>query len=193
MISTDELITSASSHYPALGDPSRQTPEEWRFKFDTSPQTKALRLRQKDAAQDHAEWRAFIADLQKALPGHRVRDESHVELDASYAALISVPNDAPYGRLLMVYASFIAPVYLLYELHELVTDSGQFETLTRLDQPSGEVQNAARYIERELPRRFGIERISPEVARIIVPDIAMDNLGPGEVTLADALFSEQRK
>ncbi|MCG8417045.1 MAG: hypothetical protein MJE77_03755 [Proteobacteria bacterium] len=93
----------------------------------------------------------------------------------------------------MVYASFIAPVYLLYELQEVATVDGQFESLTRFDEPSDDARSVVSYIDRELPRRFGIERIVPDVSRVIVPHIAMDNLGPGEVTLADALFCEQRR
>lgn len=193
MTATDDLIALASSYYPAIGDPDMHTPAAWRREFASAPETKALRRKQQHAATNHAKWRSFVVGLHKALPDHRVRDESRIELDASYAALITVPSDEPYNRLLVLYASFIAPVYLRYELQEVSTPDGKFERLTRFDEPSDEARAAVTYIDRELPRQFGIERIAPDISRIIVPHVAMDNLGPGEVTLADALFSEQRR
>ena len=85
MIATDDLIALASSYYPAIGDPDLQTPEEWRHKFVCAPETKALRRKQQHAAENHTKWRSFVVDMHKALPDHRVRDESRLELDASYA------------------------------------------------------------------------------------------------------------
>ena len=193
MTVTADLIALASSYYPSMGDPGQHTLEEWRRKFASSAETRALRRKQQQAVQNHPAWRAFLVELDRTLPDHRIRDESRMELDASYAALISVPGDEPYNRILAIYASFVAPVYLLYELQEVVLPNGQFESPSRLDEPSPQARPAAAHIERELSRRFGVERIDPEVSRAIVPHIAMSNLGPGEVTLADALFCEQRR
>ncbi|MDH5640335.1 MAG: hypothetical protein OEY28_03500 [Nitrospira sp.] len=180
-------------HYPRLGDSRDFSPGDWEEMRRNAPETAALQSVQRAAIDKIPEWRQFLSSLKSSLPLCTIRDETLLEFDACYGVLVGLPNaeGALIDKIVLAYASLLAPVYLLYELHQQHTAEGA-ETLARLDEPSDEARPVFEIIERELAARFGLERLDPAIAATPVPDICMDNLGLGEVTLADALFTEHR-
>jgi hypothetical protein len=49
----------------------------------------------------------------------------------------------------------------------------------------------AAWLAREIEATFGVERMPPEIGKVLVPEVSMRGRLPGEATLYDCLFSDQ--
>jgi hypothetical protein len=66
----------------------------------------------------------------------------------------------------------------------------QFRHLITSFEPSPDEAPFVAWIAREIEATFGAERMSPEVAAVVVPDVATSSRQLGEATIYDCLFTD---
>lgn len=188
-LSTDELFELVYKYHPKLGNPSKYLPLEWDECYSTAPETQARRAIEGEALRDDERWIALVGALQKQFPRHWIADTTHSHRRACYAVTIAYQHSPEHDidKVLVVCASFLAPLYFLYESHRR-----EGEDATIIYEPTLETASIVDGIQREMASRLDYQRIDPKIAAMQAPDICVGNLLPGEVTLADALFTDYR-
>ncbi|MFT3776043.1 MAG: hypothetical protein QM820_62660 [Minicystis sp.] len=150
--------------------------------YDDTPE----RRRQVEAARvgaaEYPTWKAMIRRLRAR---YEVNDLSlHIlsgSVDPAYTAKLVVPGKEAEAldldRRLGVFMRFGFRVSLL----------GPYYLIHRTDDPDEEP--CARDVAREIEATYrGYEPVPPELGNVVVPDVALDTVGPGEVTVYDCLL-----
>lgn len=132
---------------------------------------------------------ALLGALREALPGYDIEDCTiPLPRELSFVGAIYPENQrGPLDRELVVHASMLVPLYMLYERH--VQRAG--ESPRYRYEPSSELDPVALAIEREMVERHGYQRMDPALARIPILGIAVGNTLYGRATIADALFGDR--
>jgi hypothetical protein len=153
--------------------------------YESWPEVRARRRAQEHAQREPGAWTALLAAARSAWPAAQVMDWSRLELDTARHLRLQIESTRP-RRHLVAWASILAPVALVYEAEAAPGKSARI--LTRADAAHPEE------LERleALVRQHGWVPMAPEIATIPLPELAVGNLLPGRVTLADALFSDHR-
>ncbi len=202
MAPSDNTLTQLSyRYYPRLGDALYRLPaQEYDELYQATLEFQALFAAQQEAIQDRTRWRAFLTALEDALPENPLMDSTRGYSDVCYTARIDISTHetATEGTLrkeLVVSMSFLAPLYLLYESHSYergTRDEPEYELAQLLRELSSESTDIVHVLEQKIAGTFGCERLDPRVGATIIPDIQVGNLEPGQASLMDALFTDNR-
>lgn len=186
-----QLIEIAYRYHPRLGDPAEVPPGGLDERWEAAPESRALRARQREANEAHDEWRACLAHIQGQLPGCVVHDHTRLEYEACYSGgmFLRESKGRSVEKTVLVYASVLAPVYLLYELHHRRPE-GKFQVVDRRDEPTTDIAPIFAVALSALRARWpALQRMSLAMAAHPVPDLYLTH---GAANLGDALFSPHR-
>lgn len=197
-LSTDDLIQLAYRYYPRLGDALYRLPAQAYDRLDQStPEYRARLAIQQRAIQDRTRWRALLDALEGALPRNPLMDSTRGYPDVCYTARIAIGTSTDAGRTREVVAtlSFLAPLYLVYESHWYergTPDEPEYDPAHILLELAPESTEIVHVLEQKIAETFGYERLDPRAGATIVPGIQVGNLEPGQASLMDALFTDNR-
>lgn len=182
------LLERVHRFYPRF-KPLEESIEAFHERADKAPETRArwAAIRQGQTR----DWLALLSVLEKKLPRYRLWNALPGP-PTSFNVCISPENPAETTRIsktLVFSVSHLAPLYFVYESHmRRYTD----EPMLILDEPTDAFPGVLEIVDRAIRERFGARRIDPALARLPVQDIQAASLGLGEVTVADALFDDDR-
>jgi hypothetical protein len=181
-----ELIARASHYWPA--------DFEWHARGERPPEIDRLfDLYKQEWPKRGAQWLALVEDLRQQLPGYSIYN-STVPSDPSFRFTLRPPKDQLRPRLEQMVVgclSLIAPVYSVYGLeHEYRSRKwlGISDDRLFLDELPPELREPASVVARRVEARFGVERLTPDVAATPVP-LYVDLKFPPHATLFHALMS----
>jgi hypothetical protein len=139
--------------------------------YDDTPEQRRLVKAVRRAVMEYPEWKALARRLGDRYP--LVNRSLHLlggTLDAAYSAYVYVPGDRKLG----FHVCFLGPYYGVH----------------RTGHPSEEP--TASDIVREIEATYvGYEPIPPELGDVVVPDVALDRVDFGNVTVYDCLLSTE--
>ena len=166
--------------------------EEYYARYDASSETRALQDFLRDTPRlDWQQWYGFLDGVSEALPERFALVDRTSWIKPCFSAVIEWPGDDPAEeRILVIYASRLEPLYYVYDSTSRRIDGEYQSPRIRYRLPLDAAPLQA-ILEREFGR-LGYERLSPEHGKLPVPDVSVGNLEPGQVTLADVLFSDHR-
>lgn len=183
-LSLAELLASARPYW--LADDGYQSRHAW------SPEDERRSANWKQQWRTRgAEWKALLADVQRELPRHRVREATHLD-DAGFRCAIHLPSRRerfPREQLVVGCLSMIAPVYMVYGLQYDDRREPLGHRLFFGSLPPVLLRPAAT-LARRMEARFGVTGLPPELAATPVP-LYVDNREPPHTTLFHALFSSE--
>lgn len=157
----------------------------------TNPETKALEDLVESEITDNSQWHAFLREIEAKFPDDWVADGRPPGVGIpSYQLVVAyeLPNSSRIHHLVFR-LSFLAPFYDFYESER----DTKTRDVVRYLRPTSASRARARAIGALITRRFGLVELDPEIGKTPVLGIAMGNLFPGKVTLADALFESSRR
>jgi hypothetical protein len=141
--------------------------------------------------KEHNQWIAFRNRLKADLPGWRVSDWIAPTWTACFRCLISPDQPRPRDGVEFIVvgcASVLAPYYFAYRSERRYTN-GESSSPTHSFDLSGEASVAAKKFAQHMEHTYRFSPFPKEWEELIVPDIAMDYLPVGQVTLRDAVFT----
>lgn len=190
-MNTSDLIAIAYRYYPCLGNPGDFSPPAWEAAWNAAPETCALRIRQESAVRQLDEWRVCLLALQQELPECIVQDRTYLAFDTCHTAsvFISETSNMPLEKTVIVYASIIAPVYLMYEIH-YARQENEYKVVARLQEPTPAACSVFEAVRGQIEMRYKFEPMSLESAEIPLEGMY---LPLGAATLGDALFTTNRR
>ncbi len=185
----DDFLRAARTFYApgALeGAAYREAPETMRYQ---EAWTAAL--------AKHNDWQALVSKIQSELPESTVGDTTAPGAMAArrccvYMTLLGKIQPAKPYSIIVGLASVLVPYYHIYQV---VVDiqGGVSVRGSPLARPREGAEGAtAELISRHLERELGLEEFPPEYEPICIQDIVVRNLPPGQATLLDALFDDDR-
>lgn len=187
--SAAELIDVVHHYFPVGYWPEDvQTTIEYQRRLDAHNRAKS----------DYPVWRLVLRRLRDSFPNVEVRNESlrfeaseAVPIDRCFAGTVELPprSNREQNHRLGFRLSFVVPYYFLYSTHQL-TDVEGLDFRIEFSFTEDEIPFATA-IEREMAEAFPQhEKMSTDVGKIIVPNIATSLRLPDEATLFDCLFSD---
>lgn len=157
--------------------------------YHTRPEAVALMAARTQALADTAWWIGFCGDVGSAYPGHMVEDKSLLHLDRCWR--LRVPLYAGvYEHAVVCCVSFVAPLWLPYV--SLPPSDGLPPHLAWKFELSPEEETVAGELNELLHGSRAARRVTPDEARLVVPDVAVDSIDLGQATVADCLFTSDR-
>ncbi len=195
-LSRERLIEIAYQFHPQVAPTSDQTPQEFTFLFDSSPERIAMRNAQYLAWSRIETWRALVAAVRKqAPPGYQIGDKTLPGHDASYSAVLALPRTegATEFRSIKVHMSFLVPFYIFYEERSTLIKyptMDRWRTNTAGTDISPDLQPLLDIFETEIGRRYGYHRFDMDLLATQVPKLFIEGVSSRlRPTLRDALFS----
>lgn len=155
-----------------------------------TPEWDAFSALWQEKMKEHDQWFAFRKRLKADLPGWRVGDWTVPSGTACFRCIISLDQPPRNGIDLIVVgcASILAPYYFAYRSERRYTN-GKSSSPTHSFDLRGEASVAAKKFAQHMERTYQFNPFPKEWEEIIVPDIAIEYLKVGEVTLRDAIFT----
>lgn len=191
----DDLLAIVYRHYP-------RGMRQHEPGFENTEEDRRLVEARRHAGREGNPWLPLLDRLEARFPDYGVQNCSiHLPTgswDAGYSAWLWLPTRDPLEKLhkIAFYVSFIAPCYLLHSnvcRAATPTDPEQSWSDESSFTFSDDEQPIAKAIEAEIRTSFpDHEPLPPEVASIIVPDVAVGTTQFGKATLLDCLFTEYR-
>jgi hypothetical protein len=187
-LTVEELIARASHYWPA--------DFEWHERGARAPENdRRLALCKQQWQLRGEQWSALVADVRQELPGYAIRDAT-APSEPCFRCAIRPPKEELKPGLEQVVVgclSMIAPVYAVYAFQCEYRRGKRLQNSNErlfLDQLPPEMRKPADVVARKIEARFGVERLTPEVAATPVP-LYVDITFPPHATLFHALISEQ--
>lgn len=188
--SVPELCALAYKYFPRW-HPDRESLDDYLERLPHAPETKTLEDLVRRALDDNRAWNALLAEVREMFPDLWRYDGTPLGLDVPSRQLVlayEYPPGSSRSRYLVFRLSFLAPIFDFYESEQ----DPETRIITRYLMPTPESSEIAQAIVAMITRRFGYTWLDPEIGATPVPGIAVGNLSPGRVTLADALFDGSR-
>jgi hypothetical protein len=182
------LLDAIYGHYPRLlesVDPA----------YAERPETQRLREAQERARADRSRLVALMDAVEAEAPGSKAMDMSYPTFDAGYSVHFNadpVDERTTRWREVVAFISFIAPVYALQQLTTKIAPDGA-RLVTAAPAPDPAVAPLWSTVARNIERAFSYSRVDPDIGLLVVPDVQVQNVPIGEVTVYDALFTPTRE
>jgi hypothetical protein len=182
--SSEALAKLVHRYYPAgiHGDePLYRTTEEYQR------WTAARRA----AQENNQAWKGFLQQVHEQFPGCTLWELPGLLYDPSYRVRVYLPGSTKReGKALVVIASILAPVHVLYASKELQQEEGKTESQHWFPPLPLEFQEYEAKLDALIHASLGSTRLPKDVLFTPVPDLQVGNISFGDVKLFHCLFTE---
>lgn len=184
-LSLEQLISVARDYW--------RPDKDYQLRQEKSPEDVRREARWARALEKIEQWHAFLASVERALPGFTIGDGTATP-DACFRC-VAYPGEGhplpPHHWVVVGCISILAPVYIVYGV-----EYGRVGNRTRLNPRLGfepfspDMKPPADVIARKLEETFGVEKLPREFAETPVP-LFVKWVEPPETTLFHALFTNE--
>ena len=187
-----QLLEVVYRYFPRW-DPSVESLEDYSRHYDSTPQARAIReaLWEKPRIQ-REQWYTILTAIRHGLPSDHSLTDSTSPFHACFQGIVTLPRSvrSEEARAFVILASRLVPFYYVYDSRARRID-GEWEPSTLRYELPPDANSFLEIFDREFAQ-IGYERLPPSLGTLPIPDISVGNREPGQVTIADALFTEHR-
>jgi hypothetical protein len=182
--SLEQLLDIARNYWPS--------DKGYYLRQERSPEMKRLQELREQELKKLDRWWAFLAELERALPGFDIGDATGA-LDTSFGCTAYPSNSRqmqPVRWAVVGCVSILAPVYTIYGLQYEYSGTKRIGEKVFFEPLSPEMHHPSSVIARKIEETFGVSVIPHSMAETPVPLFVEWN-EPPYTTLFHALFASQ--